>query len=46
MVGTGSSIGVEGEVVIVEVVHDASSCEAGRGVDGNEGELPRVPDGI
>ena len=42
----GPSISVEGKVVIVEVVHDASSCEVGRGVDGNEGKLPRVPDGI
>jgi len=30
----------------MEIVYDASSCEASGGVDGNEGELPRVPDGI
>jgi len=40
MIGAGPPIGVEGKVVIVEVVHDASSCKAGRGVDGNEGKLP------
>jgi len=46
VIGTGSSICVNGEVVIVEVVHDASSCEAGRSVDRNEGKLPQVPNGI
>jgi len=46
VVGTGSSIGVEGEVVIMKIIYNASSCEAGGGVDGNEGKLPRVPDGI
>jgi len=46
MVGTCPSIGVEGKIVVVEIIHDASSCEAGRGVDGNEGKLPRVPNGI
>ena len=46
VIDTGSSICVNGEVIIVEVVHNASSCEAGRSVDRNEGKLPRVPNGI
>jgi len=46
VIGARPSIGVEGKVVIMKILYNASSCEAGRSINGNEGELPRVPNGI
>jgi len=37
---------MNGEIIIVEIIHNASSCEAGRGCIRNEGKTPRVPNGI
>ena len=45
MMGTGFSICMNGEIIVVEIIHNASSCEAGRGCIGNEGKIPQVPNG-
>jgi len=46
VIGMGSSVHVNSEVVIVKIIYDALSCKAGRSVDENKGKLPRIPNGI
>ena len=39
VIGVGPSIGVDGEIVVVKIIYNASSCEVGGSIDGNGGSF-------